>query len=427
MINSLGNNGFNPALQQSWGNMMRVQQQPQQDPLQQLMQMLGGAGQTGGGALNSGALKQVIQALDHAIVQMLLSGGLLGQGAGLGGNPMSQLGQGAGLGGNPLSQLGGARQPPANQNPGFDQLMRMLAQMFPPQLGNTFPNAVNPQIAQCGCAKPPPPTCGATGQQPQQAKPPAPPAQIKGTEKGGWLTSHDGGYKANPDGSFDINKGQFQGCKAVPVGGKDNNKGAYNIMGPNGEQKGVFNAPGGANKIASPLTFDLNGAGKVETVDAEHGKVYDINGNGQAVKTGWAGHGEGVLAFDSDGSGVAGKNGRELLGNNTDIDGTGKQGNFANGFEALKALADKHLGPEATAKGYLDENDLKALEQKCGLTMLVDDQHKSLSELGVTRINLGYQEAGKNADENGNEHRQLGAFVQNGQVKEVDDAWFRYQ
>jgi hypothetical protein len=59
--------------------------------------------------------------------------------------------------------------------------------------------------------------------------------------------------------------------------------------------------------------------------------------------------------------------------------------------------------------------------------MKVDGQDKRLSELGIDEINLNYGEAGKNADANGNEHRQTGGFKQNGEDKKVNDVWFKYQ
>ena len=246
-------------------------------------------------------------------------------------------------------------------------------------------------------------------------------SKIKGEEKGGWLAKH-GGYKKCKDGSFDITKGKYAGHKAVPLG-----KGKYNVVGPNGQSVGQYDSPKGKDKIASPLTFDLNGDG-VSTTDVKNGKKFDIDGDGKVDQTAWAGKGDGVLAFDGNKDGVAGGDGKELLGNNTDVDGDGKADGHKNGFEALKALAEKNLGFQAVADGKLDQWELQQLEQKTGLTMKVDGQNKSLGELGITEVNLGYTEAGKNADANGNEHRQVGAgFVRNGQRGQVNDVWFKYQ
>lgn len=176
-----------------------------------------------------------------------------------------------------------------------------------------------------------------------------------------------------------------------------------------------------AQKTASPLVFDLNGDGVSTTAI---GKTFDLDGDGTLDRTAWAGPGDGVLAFDRDGDGVAGSDGTELFGNNTIVDGK----KFDNGFEALKALAAKHLGPEAIADGKLGAEELKALADKTGLCMIVDGKKVSLADLGITEISVGYREAGLNKDVHGNEHRQVGeGFVRNGQVGAVHDVWFQYQ
>ncbi|MFD2179580.1 hypothetical protein [Veronia pacifica] len=250
------------------------------------------------------------------------------------------------------------------------------------------------------------------------------PTQIKGEEKNGWICPH-GGYKKEKNGDFTITKGKWAGHKCCWL--KDKN--CFNVVCcKSGESKGCWHPPKGGHKdkIASPLTFDLNKNGTVDTTGI--GKKFDINGDGKVDNTAWAGKGDGVLAFDADGDGKVGTNGKELLGNYTDVDGDGKSDGLANGFEALKALAAKHLGPQAIADGKLDAKELEQLSQVTGLTMMVDGEAKSLAELGITEINLGYNENGQaNADANGNEHRQQGAFVMNGQEQAVNDVWFRYQ
>ncbi|MBM3268000.1 MAG: hypothetical protein FJZ01_10165 [Candidatus Sericytochromatia bacterium] len=241
---------------------------------------------------------------------------------------------------------------------------------------------------------------------------------IKGTEPGGWLVKH-GQYQKQPDGSYKITGGKYAGNTAVPDG-----KGSYSILASGGTYVGTFDPPGGAQKIASPLVFDLNGDGKAGTTSIAGGKVFDLDGDGKLDRTAWAGPGDGVLAFDRDGDGVAGSDGTELFGNNTIVDGN----KFENGFEALKALATKHLGPAAAADGQLDAAELAALGEKAGLTMLVDGKRVGLAELGITKIGLGYAEAGPNADAHGNEHRQVGeGFEIGGQRRAVDDVWFRYE
>lgn len=257
------------------------------------------------------------------------------------------------------------------------------------------------------------------GPLPKEPAAPAPASVPQPGPVGGWLAQH-GQYKKNPDGSFSISGGPLAGATAVPT----SVPGQFKVSKP-GEPEKIFQTPKqDSGKIASPLTFDLNRDGKVGTTSVDGGKAFDIDGDGKVDQTAWAAKGDGVLAFDGDGNGVAGENGKELLGNNTDVDGK----KFANGFEALRALADKHLGVSATADGKLSADELGALEQKAGLSMMVDGQKKSLADLGITEIKLGYAEAGANADENGNEHRQVGqGFVRNGETNKVNDAWFKYQ
>jgi hypothetical protein len=247
---------------------------------------------------------------------------------------------------------------------------------------------------------------------------PTAPPEIKGTVGPGWLVNH-GDYQKQPNGTYSIVKGPHAGSTAVPQGG-----GKYSVVGPNGEQKGTYTSPTGQDKIASPLVFDLNGDGKASTTSVAGGKQFDIDGDGKVDQTAWAGKGDGVLAFDGNGDGKAGTDGTELFGNNTVVDGK----KFDNGFEALKAVAKKHLGDAAIADGKLDAAELKTLGEKAGLTMLVDGQQKSLADAGVSEIKLGYTEAGRNADANGNEHRQVGAGATvRGNNAAVNDVWFKYR
>ena len=308
---------------------------------------------------------------------------------------------------------------PGAQNNNLRQALQQIMQALPPQHQQAFARLLD-QLGLAGAGLTQPiqnggarPAGGprAAGQA-NQAFGGAQQQAIKGQEKNGWLAPH-GGYKKVGNG-FEITKGAFKGHTATPMkGGK-----GYQVTDKNGQNKGVYNPPGGKQKIASPLTFDLNGNGKVDTTGTN--KKFDINGDGKVDNSAWAGKGDGVLAFDKDGNGKFGEDGTELFGNNT-----GSQNSFANGFEALKAFAEKRLGAEAVADGKLDKREIAALDND--LRMKVDGQDKKLSELGVDSINLNYEEAGKNADANGNEHRQTGAFTQNGEDRQVNDVWFKYE
>ncbi|MBY0451183.1 MAG: hypothetical protein K2X01_11220 [Cyanobacteria bacterium] len=176
----------------------------------------------------------------------------------------------------------------------------------------------------------------------------------------------------------------------------------------------------------SPLALDLDGDG-LETTGIQ--KTFDLNGDGRLDRTAWVGKREGLLAFDADGDGKVGTSGRELLGNNTDVAGSGKAGNFANGYEALRALAAQHLGEASVADGKLDASEIKALENKVKLRLIIGDQSKTLSETGVSELNLNYQNVdSKDArffDRHGNQHRQTADFVINGQRRQSTDVWFK--
>ena len=173
----------------------------------------------------------------------------------------------------------------------------------------------------------------------------------------------------------------------------------------------------------SPLSFDVDGDG-VHTSSEQI--RYDIDGDGilDTVNN----SAEWVLAFDKDGNGIAGENGSELFGDNTDLDGDGKKDGYKNGFDALKALAQKEglVGPNG---GVLDAKGLKFLEEKYGLVMTkgYGGEAKSLSDLGITEINLSTSDTKltKNFDGQHNDiMRQEGAtFKVNGQTREYADIW----
>ncbi len=178
-------------------------------------------------------------------------------------------------------------------------------------------------------------------------------------------------------------------------------------------------------KTDSPLTFDMDENG-INTSDELI--QYDIDGNGTLDNINNV-H-EGVLAFDLDGDGIAGENGKELFGNNTDLDGDGKADGYKDGFEALKALARKENLIDGDADISLDENDLNFLSEKYGLTMKMgyDGETKSLNSLNLTEINLAKTNETTlqdNFDGKGNQlMTQEGAtFVQNGKTKNYADIW----
>ncbi|MBR2068535.1 MAG: hypothetical protein IJ877_02115 [Candidatus Gastranaerophilales bacterium] len=178
----------------------------------------------------------------------------------------------------------------------------------------------------------------------------------------------------------------------------------------------------------SPLAFDINGDG-VKTSD----KVisYDIDGDG--VNDNIFDSADAVLVFDKDHNGIAGENGSETFGNNTDLDGDGVADGYANGFEALKALAAKEGLINGTDDNVLDENDLAYLQDKWGLGLKQDGylgETSSFKDAGVTQINLAATNdttMTDNFDGKGNQlMTQNGAtFNVNGQERNYADIWHK--
>ena len=177
--------------------------------------------------------------------------------------------------------------------------------------------------------------------------------------------------------------------------------------------------------MCSPLSFDVDGDGintSSETIQ------YDIDGDGKLDTINNSK--EWVLAFDKDGNGIAGENGSELFGDNTDLDGDGVKDGYANGFEALKALAQKENLIDGINDNQIDANDLKLLQEKYGLVMAngYGGETKTFEELGITEINLAQTEETKltkNFDGRNNDiMTQEGAtFKVNGQTREYADIW----
>ena len=155
---------------------------------------------------------------------------------------------------------------------------------------------------------------------------------------------------------------------------------------------------------------------------------YDINGDGTMDNINNVN--EGVLAFELDGDGIAGENGKELFGNNTDLNGDGKADGYKDGFEALKALAAKENLIDGDKDTKLDENDLNFLSEKYGLKMKMGytGEAVSLSSLKITEINLANTDETTLIDDFDGKGNQLmtqegATFVQDGKTKNYADVW----
>lgn len=176
---------------------------------------------------------------------------------------------------------------------------------------------------------------------------------------------------------------------------------------------------GAGNAAESPLAFDLDGDG----IRTRANRVaFDIDGDGAIDHIHDAA--DGVLSIRG------GKDGRDLFGNHTDLDGDGRADGYRDGFEALRALSLK-AGVIDPASGdlKLDAKDLELLEQRYGLAMKngYRGAGHSLRSLGVEEIDLSDKKPVRwaNFDGRGNDLTiQEGAdFVHAGVRKQYADIW----
>lgn len=174
----------------------------------------------------------------------------------------------------------------------------------------------------------------------------------------------------------------------------------------------------------SPLIIDFNKDGKVS---AMAGKGVDIDNDGTA--DGAAVDGDKMLAM-SDINGNGKIDGAEVFGNKTVDPFTGNALNAANGFEALKLVAEsaeKATGMKCYTNG---EVDLEALKKALGtvginLGFISDDNVSELEALSkVKAINV---DSYKEQQETGAvQHNQLGsATFDDGSTVAVHDVWFQ--
>jgi hypothetical protein len=194
------------------------------------------------------------------------------------------------------------------------------------------------------------------------------------------------------------------------------------------------------SELGSPLIFDLSGTG-LKIRAGEHVEV-DLDGDGRKEVITNLERGTGLLVFDSKFKPTDGKDygaGRDFFGDGTDLTGygivgPGKDGGFANGFDALRALCE-HFDRVHGTKQTLDAADLGFLESHCGLRMRLDGvvggEDRKFSEVGITRIALGRPDRIQSLEEAAEDPwgnklmKQEGAtFVVKGVTREYADIWF---
>jgi hypothetical protein len=180
----------------------------------------------------------------------------------------------------------------------------------------------------------------------------------------------------------------------------------------------------GPKGIGDPLILDTNKDGKV---DAKSGIGVDIDNNG--VSDGAATGGDKMLAMgDLNGNGII--DGAEVFGDQTISPFTGKALNAANGFDALKMVAEdaqKISALDIYKNGEVNVNLLKtALEKYTGtsLGLISDNNVTSLEKLGdLASINVDdYTQQNVSGDVQG---KQSGFYTDTtGNTYKADDIWF---
>ncbi len=176
----------------------------------------------------------------------------------------------------------------------------------------------------------------------------------------------------------------------------------------------------------SPLIFDTNKDGKVS---AKSGNGVDVNNDG--IADGYASDGDKMLAMSDINSNGA-VDGNEVFGNNTVSPFTGKPLNAANGFEALKLLAQQaehYTNIKCYNNGQVNLAALKSALATVGVNLgyISDSNTNKLEDLesyDIASVSVdNYNETEQTGDV---QHRQQGSYTSaDGSTHSVDDVWFR--
>ncbi|MGN0004799.1 MAG: hypothetical protein ACI37Z_02305 [Candidatus Gastranaerophilaceae bacterium] len=174
----------------------------------------------------------------------------------------------------------------------------------------------------------------------------------------------------------------------------------------------------------SPIVVDFNRDGKVS---ASSGKGIDANNDG--IADGYASNGDKMLAM-SDMNGNGSIDGSEAFGDQTVSPFTGQKYNAANGFEALKMVAneaEKYTGIKCLEGSFVNLQNLKEALSSVGVNLgfISDDNVTELEDLAhVAAINVdNYNEVDDDGDV---QHRQQGSYIDtDGNEYSADDVWFK--
>lgn len=227
-------------------------------------------------------------------------------------------------------------------------------------------------------------------------------------------------------GVVNISAGDFSKLNNINVDAE------VRIYGDPDVVKDVYTQP--ARKIAigtnigstytSPIVVDFNKDG---LVSAASGEGVDVNGDG--IADGYANNGDKMLAMsDTNGNGQI--DGSEVFGDQTVSPFTGEKLNAANGFEALKMIAEQAkdaTGIDCMKAGFVDLQALKTALATVGVNLgfISDNNVTELENLAhVVAINVeNYKEVDAEGDV---QHRQQGSYLDaDGQEYSANDVWFK--
>ena len=179
-----------------------------------------------------------------------------------------------------------------------------------------------------------------------------------------------------------------------------------------------------ASTYTSPIIVDFNKDGKV---DAESGKGVDVDGNG--IVDGAATGGDKMLAMsDMNGNGTI--DGSEVFGDKTVDPFTGEAINAANGFEALKVVAQSayaKTGINCMTGDFVNLVQLKDALNSIGVNLgfISDDNITELEDLAHVQA-LTVTNYNQVEEEGDVQHRQQGAYLDaQGNEYSADDVWFK--
>ncbi len=154
-----------------------------------------------------------------------------------------------------------------------------------------------------------------------------------------------------------------------------------------------------------PLSLDLDGSGKVETVGLNAGVLFDYDGDGVKTGTGWVAAGDGLVVRDINNDGKI-TSGLEIFGDNTVL-GNGRKAK--NAFEAIADL-------DANKDGVVDAKDaafsqLKVWQDKNQNGISEASELKTLTELGIASISTKASITGVQNAVNGNVEIGFSSFT----------------